>query len=71
MRCGTTVRGHVPHGVAAFLVLWYLGVVGFRVDGDDVPGVEEAWDVAQYAEGDVDEGISAADATLDPYLGDR
>ena len=28
--------------------------VFFGVFGDDVPGVEEAWDVAEHAEEDVD-----------------
>lgn len=37
-------------------------IVGFRVEGDDVPGVEEAWDVAEGAEKDVDEAVSGADA---------
>ncbi len=34
--------------------------------GDNVPGVEEAGDEAQAAEEDVDEGVGAADAALDP-----
>ncbi len=34
--------------------------------GDDVPGVEEAGDEAEHAETDVDEGVGAADAGLDP-----
>jgi hypothetical protein len=37
--------------------------------GDDVPGVEEAWDEAEDAEEDVDEGVCAADAALDPDCG--
>ena len=41
-------------------------VVGFRVEGDDVPSVKEAWDVAEGAEEDVDEAISGADAGFDP-----
>lgn len=34
--------------------------------GNNVPGVEEAGDVAEDAEEDVDEGVCAADAALDP-----
>lgn len=41
-------------------------VVGFGVEGDDVPGVEEAGDVAEGAEEDVDEAVGGADARFDP-----
>ena len=41
-------------------------VVGFRVEGDDVPGVEEAGDVAEGAEEDVDEAVGGANARFDP-----
>lgn len=34
--------------------------------GDDVPGVQQARDVAEEAEQDVDERVGAADAALDP-----
>jgi hypothetical protein len=34
--------------------------------GDDVPGVDEARDVAEDAEEDVDEGVTAAEAAFDP-----
>lgn len=34
--------------------------------GDDVPGVEKAWDVSEDAEQDVDERVCAADSALDP-----
>ena len=47
-----------------------LVVVRFRVEGDDVPGVEEAGDVAESAEEDVDEAVGGADARFDPD-GDR
>ena len=43
-----------------------LVVVGFGVEGDDVPGVEEAGDVAEGAEEDVDEAVGGADAGFDP-----
>lgn len=41
-------------------------VGGLGVLGDDVPGVQEAGDVAEDAEEDVDERVGAADSTLDP-----
>lgn len=41
-------------------------VVGFGVEGDDVPGVQEAGDVAEGAEEDVDEAVGGADAGFDP-----
>ena len=41
-------------------------IVGFGVEGDDVPGVEEAGDVAEGAEEDVDEAVGGADAGFDP-----
>lgn len=40
--------------------------VGFRVEGDDVPGMQQAGDVAKGAEQDVDEAVSGADAGFDP-----
>ena len=51
------------HGVVSVVVV----VVGFGVEGDDVPGVEEAGYVAEGAEEDVDEGVGGADAGFDPY----
>lgn len=43
-------------------------VVGLQLGvlGDDVPGVEEAWDETEHAEEDVDEGVGGAEAGLDP-----
>ena len=46
--------------------LVFVVVVGFRVEGDDVPGVEEAGDVAEGAKEDVDEAVGGADAGFDP-----
>ena len=40
--------------------------VGFWVFGDDVPGVQEAGEVAEEAEEDVDEGVGGAEAAFDP-----
>jgi hypothetical protein len=37
-----------------------------RVSRDNVPGVDEAWDVAETAEGDVDQGVGGAEARFDP-----
>jgi len=42
-------------------------VVGVWVLEDDVPSVQQAGEEAQAAEGDVDEGISAAYTTFDPH----
>jgi hypothetical protein len=38
-----------------------------RVAGDDVPGMDEAGDIAEAAEGDIDEGVSGTEADFDPY----
>lgn len=35
--------------------------------GDDVPGVEEARHETQAAKEDVNDGVGAANTTLDPY----
>ena len=45
-------------------------VLALRVVGDDVPGMQEAGEVAQDAEGDVDEGVGGAEPGLDPDCGD-
>lgn len=34
--------------------------------GDDVPGVQQAGEPAEYAEQDVDDRVGGADATFDP-----
>lgn len=60
---------HILHAAAALAVVAVqrLVLVGrLGVLGDDVPGVQEAGDVAEDAEEDVDEGVGAADAALDP-----
>lgn len=38
-----------------------------RVAGNDVPGVDKAREVAEAAEGDIDEGVGGAEADFDPY----
>ena len=62
---------HIVIGDAAVLALvvghgLVLVIVGFGVEGDDVPGVEEAGDVAEGTEEDVDEAVGGADAGFDP-----
>jgi hypothetical protein len=37
-----------------------------RVSRNNVPGVDEAWDVAETAEGDVDQRVGGAEARFDP-----
>ena len=49
------VRGH------GLVVAGFFGVFG-----DYVPGVQQAGDEAEAAEGEVDEGVGAADAGFDP-----
>lgn len=44
----------------------FVVVVGLWVERDDVPGVEEAGDVAEGAEEDVDEAVGGANAGFDP-----
>lgn len=59
----------VRHPPILALVVGYglvFVVVGFGVEGDDVPGVQEAGDVAEGAEEDVDEAVGGADAGFDP-----
>lgn len=54
---GIITAGHGPVLVFVF---------GLRVFRDNVPGVEEAWDETEGAEGDVDEGVGGADSDFDP-----
>lgn len=56
------VRHTLPFGVWDGFVI----VVPLRVAGDDVPGVQEAREVAQHAEQDIDQGVGRADAGFDP-----
>lgn len=48
------------------LVVVRLRGVPIGRDGDDVPGVQQAGDEAEAAEGDVDEGVCGAEGALDP-----
>lgn len=58
---------HIRHAAALAVVRQRLVLVRrLGVFGDDVPGVQQARDVAEDAEEDVDEGVGAADAALDP-----
>jgi hypothetical protein len=42
-------------------------VVSLGVLRDDIPRVDQAGEIAERAEGDVDEGFGAAEAYFDPY----
>ena len=62
---------HIVVGDSAVLALvvgygLVFVVVRFGVERDDVPSVEEAGDVAEGAEEDVDETVGGADAGFDP-----
>ena len=46
-----------------------VGIGGLGVFGDDVPSVQETWDVPKHAEEDVDERISGAETGFDPDYG--
>ena len=48
------------------LVALCVLVIGLGMLEDDVPGVYEAGEVAEAAEGDVDDGVGGADADFDP-----
>ena len=67
-RPGPALRDIVVSDAAVFAsVLRYLVVGGvFGVAGDYVPGVQEAGDEAEAAEGEVYEGVGGADAAFDP-----
>ena len=57
----------VDVGDAFFVARERLVLVGrLGVLCDDVPSVQEAGEVAEDGKEDVDEGVGAADATLDP-----
>ena len=45
----------------------FVVVVTFGVAGDDVPGMEEAREVAEHAKQDVEEGVGGAEAGFYPY----
>lgn len=47
-------------------ILRHLVVGGLGVDRDDVPGVDETWEVGKTAERDVDQAVGGADAALHP-----
>ena len=38
-----------------------------RVAGDDVPSVNEAWNITKTAERNIDKRVSCAEAAFDPY----
>lgn len=43
-------------------------VVSLGILRDDIPRVDQAWEIAERAEGDIDEGFGAAEADFDPYF---
>jgi hypothetical protein len=54
--------------VGAFRVVDRLILVHrVRVTGNDIPGVDQARDITEAAESDVDERVSGAEADFDPY----
>ena len=68
-------RGIVLHDYIINPRLTPLGIVGdggvfvvvvVRGGGDDVPGVQEAGEEAEEAQGEVYEGVGGAEAALDP-----
>lgn len=62
--CGAPIRSRAALSVVGNLV---IGVVWIRVLQDHVPGVKEAGKKAETAQGEVDEGVGATKAFLDPY----
>jgi len=59
----------VSHRAPLAAVLRHAVVVGLRILGDDVPGVQQARDETEAAQRDIDEGVGAAEAAFDPYCG--
>lgn len=51
---------------STFAVDWFVVVVLFRIARDDVPRMNQAREVANAAEKDVDQRVSRAEADLDP-----
>ena len=69
LRCRPTVRHTVVRSARATLML-AIGdvlVVVFGIVEDDVPSVDHAGQDAEAAECDVDDGVSTADTSLNPY----
>lgn len=72
LACRPRVRDNVVRGaLAAALAITNLAIpiVGIRVLQDRVPGVQQAGEEAEAAEGDVDERVGGADAALYPHCG--
>lgn len=47
-------------------VVWNFLVVGLRIGGDYIPGMEEAGEKTENAQGNIYKGVSGAKATFDP-----
>ena len=56
-----------PTASALRVVDGLVSVRWVRVAGDDVPGMDEAGEVAEAAEGDIDEGVGGTETDFDPY----
>lgn len=63
--CGLATLEIPPRAAGDGLVTRII-VIRLWVLQDDVPCVKEAGDVAKTAEGEVDNGVSSANAHLDP-----
>ena len=48
------------------VVVLVVIICAILVFGDNVPGVDEAREEAEAAEGDVDDGVGGEDTALDP-----
>ena len=51
---------------ASFVVDGFVVIVVFGEAGNDVPGVQETWQISEAAKGDVYERIGGADTPFDP-----
>ena len=64
---GDVVVGHgAPSSSVGFWIVGGNGSVVVRVFGNYVPGVQEAGEVAEDEEEEVEEGVGGADAAFDP-----
>jgi len=65
------VIGHAPITGAFGVTDWFVFVHRVGVAGDDIPGVDEAGEIAEAAECDVDERVGGAETAFDPYCDRR
>lgn len=57
-----TLAGAARDGLIADLIIVWLWVLE-----DNIPGMNEAREEAEQAEGDIDEGVRGADSSFDPH----